>query len=183
MLDGKIQTIWSYSLFNEAKGYYINYASLGLQVTPSNKFRVQFDYKWCSEQIDREGIVSNYITDGNNYDGRVAQGTVYNSYWTRIDYRVIPKVNLFFVGFIDQGRWDRADIYYANAESQQKVYTGYCYIPGIEILPTKDLNLKIFVSYVGHDYKFSDFAKSSLNKTNYSNNRFTFGIITPLVFL
>ncbi|AFD08768.1 porin [Solitalea canadensis] len=183
MFDGKLQTIWSYSLFNEAKNYYINYASIGVQVTPSNKFRVQFDYKWCSEQIDREGIVSNYITDGANYDDRVAQGTVYNSYWTRLDFRVVPKVNLFFVGFIDQGNWNKADVYYDNAESKQKIYTGYCYIPGVEFLPSKDLNLKIFVSYVGHDYRFTDFAKSTLNKTNYSNNRFTFGIITPLVFL
>ncbi|MCO4291242.1 OprO/OprP family phosphate-selective porin [Solitalea sp. MAHUQ-68] len=183
LFKDKLQTIWSYSLFNEAKNYFINYASFGLQFTPSKRFQIQFDYKWCDEQLDREGIITNYITSGTAYDDRTAQNTVYNSYWTRIDFRLIPKVNLFFVGFIDKGRWDKANTYYANADSKQDIYTGYCYIPGIEILPSKDLNIKIFVSYVGHDYRFTDFAKSSLNNSNYSNNRFTFGISTPLVFL
>ncbi|POY37110.1 hypothetical protein C3K47_08620 [Solitalea longa] len=183
LLGDKLQTIWSYSLFNEAKEYFINYASFGIQVIPSSKFRIQFDYKWCSEQLDREGIVTNYIKTGDEYDDRTAQGTVYNSFWTRLDYRLVPKVNLFFVGFIDKGRWDKADTYYSNASSNQDIYTGYCYIPGVEFLPSKDLNIKIFVSYVGHDYRFTDFSKNTLNRTNYSNNRFTFGISTPLVFL
>ncbi len=182
-LEGKIQTICAHGLFSEAEGYYVNYTTLGLQLQPCKKLEVQFDYKLSNEQIDREGVISKYIAGGDAYDKRIAKSGSYRNYWTHIAYHINPQVNVFVYAFTDQARWKGANDYYANATGHQKIYDTYCYIPGVEYAPISKYNFKLFASYVGYSYKFSDFAKTTLKSNNFSNNRFSIGIISPLVFL
>lgn len=182
-LEGRVQTICAHALYNEAKGYFVNYTTLGLMVHPAQNLNIKFDYKLSNEQIDREGIISKYIAGDDAADKKAAKSATYRNFWTHIEYRMSPKVNIFLFAFTDQARWKEASIFYANASGHQKIYDSYCYIPGVEYSPIAKFNFKVFASYVGYSYKFSNFAKQSLKSADFDNNRFSVGIISPLVFL
>jgi hypothetical protein len=96
LFDGKIKTIWSYSLFNEAQdatgnSANMNYIALGNEFN-LGKFRFIYDFKWSDEQLDRTGIVSETVPD-NLYPYALAN-TRYIGHWMNFRYRVTPKVDL-----------------------------------------------------------------------------------------
>ena len=67
LFDGKLKTIWSYSLFNEAqdaegKNANMNYIALGNEFN-FGKFRFIYDFKWSDEELDRTTIVSETVPD------------------------------------------------------------------------------------------------------------------------
>lgn len=182
-LDGRIQTLCAQSVFTEARNYYVSYTTLGINIQPTARLNIKFDYKLSNEQIDREGVATRFIAGGGAYDKRVARGVKYTNLWTHVSYHINPKLDVFVYGFIDRGDWKKADQYYSYARGTQNLYSAYCYIPGIEYSPLKDIKLKFFASYIGYQYKFSDFAKNALGNRNYEQNRFSFGMICPLYIL
>ena len=100
--DGKFTTLWSYSLFNEAKDTFKNYIALGNQLT-LDKLAIAYDFKWSKEDLDRTGIISGDVPD-DLYPWAL-QNTLYYSHWTKIDYRFAEKWGASFVGFIDKAKW------------------------------------------------------------------------------
>lgn len=182
-LDGKIQTLCAQALYTEAQEHRVSYTTLGLDLYPCSKLNIKFDYKLSNEQIDREGVVTRFIGSGSAFDKRVAKSTRYTNLWTHVIYHATPKLDVFVYGFIDRGDWRKATDYYANAASVQNLYSAYCYIPGVEYSPLSDIKLKFFASYIGHQYRFSEFAKNTLHAKNYEANRFSFGVICPLYLL
>src|SRR6478735_7040266 len=65
LFGGKLKTIWSYSLFNEAQdlegdAVNMNYIALGNEFN-FGKFRLIYDFKWSDEGLDRTSIVSETI--------------------------------------------------------------------------------------------------------------------------
>ena len=176
-LDGKFTTIWSYSIFNEAKDNYKNYIALGNQLK-LDKLTLAYDFKWSKEDLDRTGIISGNVPDAvYQY---ALPNTLYYSHWTKIDYRFIPKWQVSFVGFIDKAKWIE-DI---PGKDTDDFRTAYGIIPTIEYFPWDDLNFKFYAGYVGRYYEYSDYAKSQLpNVTDYNTGRIIFGIIAPLGIL
>ena len=176
-LDGKFKTIWSYSLFNEAKSTFKNYIALGNQLN-LNKFTVAYDYKWSSEGIDRTGIISNDVPD--TLYPFALEKTQYSSHWLKVDYRFAKKWQASFVGFVDNAKWmDDID----PLKTTDDWRTAYGFVPTIEFFPWNDLNLKFFAGYVGRVYNYSDYAKSRAGVKDYNTGRLVFGIISPLRIL
>ncbi len=172
--DGKFTTLWSYSLFNEAKNTFKNYIALGNQLN-LGKLAIAYDFKWSKEDLDRTGIISRDVPD-DLYPWAL-ENTLYYSHWTKIDYRFADKWGASFVGFIDKAKWlDDID----PLKTTDDWRTGYGVIPSIEFWPWGDINLKFFVSYIGRFYNYSDYAKSRVGVQDYDTGRITFGIISPL---
>ncbi len=173
-LDGKLTTIWSYSLFNEAKNTFKNYIALGNQLK-LDKFTIAYDYKWSKEDLDRTGIISNDIPD--NLFPYSVQNTLYTSHWLKVDYRFTNKWQVSFVGFMDKAKWED-DIDPLKTTDDWR--TGYGVIPTIEYFPWENLNIKFFAGYVGRFYNYSDYATSRVGVEDYNTSRFMVGLISPL---
>ena len=182
LLDGKIKTIWSYSLFNEAKNANMNYIALGNEFNfNNNKFRFIYDFKWSDEQLDRTGIVSETVPD-DLYEFALAN-TQYIGHWVNFRYIINPKVHLTFVGMMDIAKWKNGFNDPENTTGEEHIRTAWGYIPAVEYFPWSDVNIKFFANWVGRVYKYSDYAQDRFGVSDYDTGRFTVGFITPLGIL
>lgn len=172
--DGKFTTLWSYSLFNEAKDKFKNYIALGNLLT-LDKLVIAYDFKWSKEDLDRTGIISRDVPD--DLYPYALQNTLYYSHWTRIDYRFAEKWGFSFSGFIDTAKW-LSDI--DPLKTTDNWRKGYGVVPSLEFYPWKDINLKFFATYVGRSYDYSSYAESRVGLQDYSTSRFMIGVISPL---
>jgi len=173
-LDGKFTTLWSYSLFNEAKDTFKNYIALGNQLK-LDKVTIAYDFKWSKEDLDRTGIISRDVPD--DLYPFALENTLYTSHWLKVDYRFTEKWQVSFVGFVDNAKWlDDID----PLKTTDEWRTGYGVIPTIEFFPWNNLNLKFFAGYVGRIYDYSDYAKSRVGVEDYNTGRFMVGLISPL---
>jgi hypothetical protein len=183
LMDGKINTIWSYSLFNEAqdangKGANMNYIALGTEFLISKKFRLIYDFKWSDEQLDRTGIVSQTIP--SNLYGYAVAKTRYIGHWLNFRYRATPKIDLTLVAMLDIAQWNNSFNDPSNTTGETHIRNAWGFIPAVEYYPWKDLNMKFFVNYIGRVYQYSDYAKQSFGAVDSSNGRITIGFISPL---
>ena len=185
LFDGKIKTIWSYSLFNEAQNANgnnanMNYIALGNELN-LGKFRFIYDFKWSDEQLDRTGVVSTTIPD-NLYAYAVAN-TRYIGHWMNFRYRVTPKVDFTLVAMLDIAQWRNSNNDPSNTTGEQHIRNAWGYIPAVEYYPWSDLNIKFFANWIGRVYKYSDYSKNRFGATDYTTGRFTVGFISPLGIL
>ncbi len=181
LLNGRVTTLWSYSLFSEAKGFAKNYIALGTKYNSENrKFMIAYDFKWSQEDLDRTGIISNEIPDDiYNYS---VENTLYYSHWINTTYRFAPKWQIAVTGFVDFADWlDDAD----PLKTEDRFRTVYSIVPTIEYYPFDELNLKFFVGGVYRQYNYSDYAKTrdGFGHKDYNEYRFMFGFISPLLIL
>lgn len=187
LLDGKIKTIWSYSLFNEAQeangdGANMNYIALGNEFN-LGKFRFIYDFKWSDEALDRTGIVSETVPD-NLYEFALAN-TQYTGHWANFQYKITPKVHLTAVVMLDIARWNNAvEVDGANnPTNEKKIRDAWGFVPAVEYFPWDDLNIKFFANWIGRQYKYTDYAKTRFGASDYTTGRFTIGFISPLGIL
>lgn len=183
LFDGKVKTIWSYSLFNEAQdasgnGANMNYIALGNEFNFTPKFRFIYDFKWSDEELDRTGIVSETIPN-DLYNYSVAN-TQYIGHWVNLRYVMSPKVHLTFVGMLDISNWKNSFNDPENTTGEEHIRNAWGFIPAVEVYPWDDLNLKFFANWVGRSYDYSDYAQDRFGAKNYTTGRFTVGFISPL---
>jgi hypothetical protein len=183
LLDGKINTIWSYSLFNEAQdangnGANMSYMALGNEFNFSSKFRLIYDFKWSDEELDRTGIVSETIP--NDLFAYAVTNTLYIGHWVNLRYVVTPKVHLTMVAMLDIANWKNSFNDPNNTTGEEHIRNAWGFIPAVEYYPWENLNMKFFANWVGRRYDYSDYAKSSLGAVDYTTGRFTIGFISPL---
>lgn len=186
LFDGKVKTIWSYSLFNEAQdangnGANMNYIALGNEFNFTPKFRFIYDFKWSDEELDRTGVVSETIPN-DLYNYSVAN-TLYIGHWVNLRYIVSPKVHLTFVGMLDISNWKNSFNDPENTTGEEHIRNAYGFIPAVEVYPFDDLNLRFFANWVGRSYDYSDYAQDRFGARNYNTGRFTVGFISPLGIL
>ncbi len=171
--DGKFETIYSYSYFNEAKNRGMNYYSFGNKYQDS-KLTVMYDFKYSHEGLDRKGIVTAMIPGDNVY---TQENVSYLENWLKVDYLVAPKFNVSLTLM-------NSNAYAKNIVSENSgtnhLRSSYGVIPTVEYSPFKDMNLRFFASYVGRYYNYSSFAKEVLQQTNYNTSRISIGVIAPL---
>lgn len=177
LFDGKVKTIWSYSLFNEAQGTFMNYISLGTQLT-LGKFVVEYDYKWSSEQLDRTGIISGIVPD--NLYPYALRNTLYIGHWLHLYYRVSPKVNLALIGMMDIAEWKNNTVDPQKPIGADNITTNWGFVPTVEYYPWSNVNLRFFLNYVGRIYNYSDYATARFGVHDYNTGRFQVGFVTPL---
>ncbi|WP_276483257.1 porin [Paraflavitalea pollutisoli] len=172
LFNGKVNTIWSYSIFKEARSTYMNYIALGNQLV-LDRFQLAYDFKYSNEQLDRKGIASSISDPAGNLPAD--EGVVYSSHWLKADYR-IGKVNLSATGFVDFAYWKGNP----DPNKDDKLRTAWGFIPTVEYFPFKDLNLKFFVNYVGRVYRYTDYAKQAYGSENGTTGVISLGFIAPL---
>ncbi len=175
--NGLVNTLWSYSLTNEASGLYKNYAAFGQQLN-LKKLTIAYDFKISNEDLDRTGIISQEIP--RDEYGYVLKNTLYSSHWMRIDYNFAPKWHICFDGFIDNANWMGDE---DPEKTTNHIRTAFGYVPTIEYHPWDDVNLKFFAGYVGRIYNYSDYAKMRVDAKDYNTGRVMVGLISPLKFL
>lgn len=178
LLDGKIKTIYSYSLFNEAESAYMNYVALGTEFIVSPKFSFIYDFKWSDEELDRTGIVSATVPD--SLYAFALSNTRYVGHWVHFKYKITPKVHFTFVGMWDIALWKNASLDPLKPTGDDNIRNAYGFIPALEYYPWDDLNIKFFANFVGRVYDYSDYAKSRFGAADYTTGRFTVGFISPL---
>lgn len=178
LFGGKVSTLWSYSIFTEAKNTFMHYLALGTRVKVSKKLTLEYDYKLSGEGLDRTTVVSQTIPD-SLYPYAV-ENTLYSSHWLRGEYRFDKKWAVAMIGMVDFARWnDDVD----PQKNTDRVRTAWGFIPSVEYYPFDKLNLKFFVNYVGRVYDYSDYAKNRFGAANYTTGRVCIGFISPLLIL
>ena len=182
LFDGKLKTIWSYSLFNEAqnengKNANMNYIALGNEFD-FGKFRFIYDFKWSDEQLDRTGIVSETVPD-DIYAFALAN-TRYIGHWLNFRYKISPKVDLTLVSMLDIAQWKNSMNDPQNTTGEEHIRNAWGFVPAVEYYPWSDLNIKFFANWIGRRYDYSDYAKDRFGVDDYTTGRLTVGFISPL---
>jgi hypothetical protein len=164
LLDGIIQTRWSYTLGEDAKDQYMNYIALGTQVKINDMFQVQLDWMNSKEDIDRKGIISEL---SNSYfaSNNLATGAEYDSYVAKLDFRASNDWNFMFKGMYETATADGLDT---------EARVAISYVAGVEYAPFDD-NIKFFANYTRRDISF----KSNYG-TDYNTERFSLGMVYRL---
>ncbi|WP_121966071.1 porin [Myroides sp. N17-2] len=182
--DGKFETNYSYSYFQEAKNKAMNYISLGNKYQ-DDKLTLMYDFQYSKEDLDRKGMITSMVNnkivvddDGNK--GMVSENVAYMDNWIRADYLVSPKVNLSLTLMT-------SNAYGKNLESDNsgmdRMRTSYGFIPTVQYIPFKDINVRFYVSYIGKYYNYSSLAKDKFGLENYNTGRISIGLVAPLLVL
>lgn len=182
LFDGKVKTIWSYSLFNEAQkadgtNANMNYIALGNEFN-FGKFRFIYDFKWSDEQLDRTTIVSETVPD-DLYAYSLAN-TRYIGHWMNFRYVINPKVHLTLVAMLDIAQWKNGTQDPQNTAGEENIRNAWGFIPAVEYYPWSDLNMKFFANWIGRRYDYSTYAENRFGAADYTTGRFTVGFISPL---
>lgn len=166
--EDRLRTRWSATIFNDLSDKYMYYYALGTELR-LKKFNMYFDFMYSDEDIDRQGIVSQFLYDAG-YEDR-ALDVKYLSLVTKLNYRIKPKWNVFV-----KGMYETASVFKANQVlTEGKYRTSYGYLGGIEFYPMES-NLHFYFTYVGRSYIYTDSAKF-LGMTNNSTQRLSLGFI------
>lgn len=173
--DGKFETTYSYSFFNEAKGAHMNYVALGNKFAAKN-FVLYYDFQYSNEGLDRLGIVSNIISSQYPF---AAKKAVYLENWIRAEYLATPKINLLMTIMSSNQSWkDNPD---SNANC--KLSTSYGLIPTIQYMPFKDFNIKFYLAYTARKYDYTKYAENTFGAKDYTTGLVSVGFIAPLLVL
>lgn len=172
--DGKFETIYSYSYFQEAKNKGMNYVALGNKFH-SNGLSIMYDFKYSHEALDRKGIVTGFLANQGEF---AAQNVSYMENWLRVEYLISKKINVLLTVMNSEAYGKNVT---SNDSGNNHLRTSYGYIPSIEYMPFKDLNMKFYISYVGRNYSYSDYSKEKLGLSNYDTGVLSVGFIAPLL--
>lgn len=174
MFNKKWQTRYSASIMEEVHGKYMYYLALGNQFNFSKKCDMYFDIMSSLEQVDRKGVITNLCGGQSAYNGHNAFNTMYNSFVAKINYRFLPKWNIFA-----KGMYDMASVFKTDGVLTAGNYrTTVSYIGGIEYYPMES-NLHFYLAFVGQSHIFTDKAKV-YGSNDYSTQRVSLGFIYKL---
>lgn len=161
------KTRWSASVMNEAKGKNLYYYAIGNEVN-LGKFNMFADFMYSQEGIDRNGTITSIV---GRPGGHNAFNAGYLSVVTKLNYRFLPKWNVFA-----KGMYETASVTKGGEDIEKGNYrTSWGYLAGVEYYPMVT-NLHFFLTYVGRSYDFTQRAKD-LGQQNYSTNRLSVGFI------
>ena len=161
------KTRWSASILNEAKSKNMYYYALGNELN-LDKFNMFLDFMYAQEGIDRNGTITGIV---GRPGGHNVFDTGYLSVVTKLNYRFLPKWNVFV-----KGMYETASVTQSTEDIAKGNYrTSWGYLAGVEYYPM-ETNLHFFLTYVGRSYNFTSRAKI-LGQENYSTNRISVGFI------
>ena len=161
------KTRWSASILNEAKSKNMYYYALGNELN-LEKFNMFLDFMYAQEGIDRNGTITGIV---GRPGGHNVFDTGYLSVVTKLNYRFLPKWNVFV-----KGMYETASVTKSTEDIAKGNYrTSWGYLAGVEYYPM-ETNLHFFLTYVGRSYNFTSRAKI-LGQEDYSTNRISVGFI------
>ncbi|MGL5112619.1 MAG: porin [Flavobacterium sp.] len=173
--DGKLETTYSYSFFNEAKSTHMNYIALGNKFT-ANKFVLYYDFQYSKENLDRKGIISNIISSQYQY---AAQDAKYIENWLRAEYLITPKLNVLLTVMNSNHYWEGNP----DPNGSSKLSCSYGIIPTVQYAPFKDHNVKFYVAYTARKFNYTKYAENTFSVKDYSTGLFGIGLVAPLLVL
>lgn len=175
------KTRWSASFMNETKKEHMWYFAVGNDFNISDKVQAYFDWMYSREGVDRKGIISDIVQQGDwqGYSGYKTAKTDIMSFVFHINYRFHPAWNIFAKLMAEN-----EGVYKATRQEgapqlevpEGRYRTAWGYLAGIEYYPFKDRNLHFFATYIGRDYKYASRAKA-FGAEDYSTNRLSVGFI------
>lgn len=183
--DGKFETNYSYSYFQEAKDNAMNYVSLGNKYQDS-KLTLMYDFQYSHENVDRKGITSSIINanrkplEVDDKGNVLAKNASYMDNWVRADYLVSPKVNLSLT-LMTSNAYGKDLV--GSTNTTERLSTSYGFIPTVQYIPFKDINVRFYVAYIGKYYNYSSFAKNNYGVENFNTGRISIGLVAPLLVL
>ena len=161
------KTRWSASILNEAKSKNMYYYALGNELN-LDKFNMFLDFMYAQEGIDRNGTITGIV---GRPGGHNVFDTGYLSVVTKLNYRFLPKWNVFV-----KGMYETASVTKSTEDIAKGNYrTSWGYLAGVEYYPM-ETNLHFFLTDVGRSYNFTSRAKI-LGQEDYSTNRISVGFI------
>lgn len=175
------KTRWSASFMNETKGEHMWYFALGNDFNISDKVQAYFDWMYTREGVDRKGIISSIVQNGDwqATSGYKTAKTDIMSFVFHLNYRFHPAWNIF-AKFMAENEGVYKTTQQAGAPDitveKGRYRTAWGYIGGIEYYPFKDRNLHFFATYVGRNYKYTDRAKA-FGAEDYTTNQLSVGFI------
>ncbi|MEG2854962.1 porin [Bacteroides sp.] len=161
------KTRWSASLMSESSNKNLYYYALGNELN-LGKFNMYLDFMYSQEGIDRNGTISNIVGRPENHN---TFNTGYLAVVSQLNYRFLPKWNVFVKGIYDTASVTKA----SDGVEKGNYRTSWGYLTGLEYYPM-ETNLHFFLTYVGRSYDFTARAKA-LGQENYSTNRISVGFI------
>ena len=161
------KTRWSASILNEAKSKNMYYYALGNELN-LDKFNMFLDFMYAQEGIDRNGTITGIV---GRPGGHNVFDTGYLSVVTKLNYRFLPKWNVFV-----KGMYETASVTKSTEDIAKGNYrTSWGYLAGVAYYPM-ETHLHFFLTYVGRSYNFTSRAKI-LGQEDYSTNRISVGFI------
>ena len=174
MFDGVWQTRWSASVMDEVKDKFMYYVALGNQFNFSSKCNMFVDLMSSYEGIDRKGIMTDMFGGKDEFNGHNMYNTLYNSLVAKLNWRFLPKWNVFVKGMLES-----AAVYGSEqgvADGNYRTSVGY--LTGIEYYPMES-NLHLFLTFVGQTHLFTE-RGMALGKSDFSTQRVSLGFIYQL---
>ncbi|HSR39018.1 MAG TPA: porin [Phnomibacter sp.] len=172
-MNGKFQTLYSYNLYTQAEGKVVNMFTLGNQLK-LRKWKIQYDFKFSDEELDRTGVVSGIIPDDvTPYSALDAR---YVEHWMFLERTISPRLKINTALMVSDAYWNGNP----DPRKDNHLRTAWSVVPSIEYNPNPDLNLRFFCSYIGRFFRYSDYAKSALRAQDINTSRIQIGFISPL---
>jgi hypothetical protein len=169
---GALKTRWSTSYASQAKDNYMAYIALGNQIRFSEKVDMYVDFMHSYEKLDDKGIMTQIVGQSN---GHATSGVVYSSAVAKINYRFMPRWNIFAKGMIETAGFAKT-----TQEHQNGTYrTSYGYIGGIEYYPIEKSDLRFYGAFVGRTFNYKDCARV-YGCSNNNTQRIQLGLIYQL---
>jgi len=146
-LDNTLSTRCSFSLFHESQKQNIYFWALAGAWQHGN-FNMYIDGLFSIEEIDKLGILSEI--SGQAEQPYRATHCQYFSLISRLNYRIISKLNIFAKGTYETASARTG----TNLPESGKYRTSYGYQGGIEYFPMKE-NLRFFLVYRGNQTDYT----------------------------
>lgn len=173
LFQGKWQTTYSYSFFNEASAAsHMHYIVLGNKLQ-WDKFLLYYDVHYSREGLDRTGIISRIIIPDYPY---AAQEVRYVEHWLRGEYLLSPKFSVLLTVMNSNHSWSNNP----DPNGKSVLSRSFGYIPTLEYLPFKNLNLRVFACFVGRVFDYTSYAETTFGAKDYTTGQFSIGVVAPL---
>lgn len=174
--DGKFETTYSFSYFNEAKKAHMNYFAFGNKFKPNDKFVLYYDFHFSKEDLDRKGIISSIVSSQYQY---AALDALYVENWLRAEYLVTPKINLLLTVMNSNHSWKSNP----DPNGKSKLSTSYGLIPTVQYAPFKNMDLKFYVAYTARKFDYTNYAENTFGVKDYTTGLLALGFVGPLLVL
>lgn len=169
--DGKFETIYSYSYSKQVKGEGTHFITLGNKFE-SGKLALMYDFDYAREDVDTKGIV----TDISGSE-QIAENVVYIESWLRAEYSFNKK----FQGIVSLMT---SSAYGKNMKRPDSgmdyLRRSYGVVPTVYYRIFEDIDIRLYLAYIGRRFTYSDYAQNELGITNYTTGEIRFGFIAPL---
>ncbi len=163
---GILNTRWSWGIQAQAQHKYSRMLILGQQLNLP-RFQWYVDYMGAFDGLDRLGIATSELKP--TFGGKLptyCSDIHYNSFITKANWQFMPQWNLML-----KGMYETADV--TKTENYRNYRKSFGYMGSVEYYPVKDQDFRLFLAYVGRQFKYSN--KSGLK--DYNTNRVELGFM------